>query len=661
MAEDRFDTYFAEKIWDMIPAHYRHEDGVAENPGVLRALVEIIARRAAVVRRDTDRLWEDQSIETCEEWAVPYIGELVGTRMVSALNPRGARVDVAKTIYYRRRKGTLAVLEELIADITEWDGAVVESFRRLGRAWHGLDPLPEFRLGALSGTPPGGWADLRRPRAAEAAGSAFDEYHHTPDFRRHNGGNGRSGRYNIPKLAFHLFTTPVYGLRGVTPAAVMPDTGFTFDPSGRDAPLFAPRNRPEDWDEWRPAAQSELPAPMDCELLSAGEYATGAVGVYDAPGSLLAMADLSGADLGAWSGAAVGKDALVDPARGRMLFLGGAPAEGITCDYHYGFPCEIGAGGYDRRHVEDRLPTVAALTGGGTLADAAVASAGITGIGDSATYTPLEDKGDVSALTLQAANRQRPYLLLQNDWVLDTAAGADAVIVLDGLWLGAAAPARLILRGDYESVTLVSMTLDPGGARTENPADGTLPAVTLAVEGAVETLRIGKCVLGPIEVTGSVERLEISDSIVQSLDATVPAVSMGLGEAVLKRVTVLGRLDLHRLHASDCILRGSVQVLNNQDGCLRFSAVPFSAGLPKPFEVHWIGAQDRLFESERFGHPAYARPRASAPAAVLRGGENGLEMGACHLALRPVKLDGLKAKVGEYLPFGLIPIFIQET
>ena len=32
MAEDRFEEYFAEKLWEMIPAIYRHEDGLAENP-----------------------------------------------------------------------------------------------------------------------------------------------------------------------------------------------------------------------------------------------------------------------------------------------------------------------------------------------------------------------------------------------------------------------------------------------------------------------------------------------------------------------------------------------------------------------------------------------------------------------------------------------------
>ena len=109
VAEDRFEIYFAEKMWEMIPAIYRHEDGLAENPGVLRGLIEVMAKQGAILRRSQDILWDDQFIELCNDWAVPYIGDLLGTRMISALNKRGRRIDVAKTIYYRRRKGTLRI------------------------------------------------------------------------------------------------------------------------------------------------------------------------------------------------------------------------------------------------------------------------------------------------------------------------------------------------------------------------------------------------------------------------------------------------------------------------------------------------------------------------------------------------------------------------
>src|SRR5215468_6075033 len=136
---DNFDRYFREKLWDWIPEVYRYEDGKAINPDVLRSLIEIAGFAAANARRSVDRLWEDQFAEFCDDWALPYIGDLVGTRLVNALNRRGRRADVVRTIFYRRRKGTLTVLLMLIRDITGWDGVVVEAFRRLGRTPHRLD------------------------------------------------------------------------------------------------------------------------------------------------------------------------------------------------------------------------------------------------------------------------------------------------------------------------------------------------------------------------------------------------------------------------------------------------------------------------------------------------------------------------------------------
>src|SRR5262245_28940518 len=106
-AQDQFEAYFTEKIWEMLPAFYREEDGLAANPAVLRALVRILAEQAAILRRSHDHLWDDHFIDLCNSWAVPYIADMLGTRLVSSLNRRARRIDVAKTIYYRRRKGTV--------------------------------------------------------------------------------------------------------------------------------------------------------------------------------------------------------------------------------------------------------------------------------------------------------------------------------------------------------------------------------------------------------------------------------------------------------------------------------------------------------------------------------------------------------------------------
>ena len=102
IARDRYREYYTERLWDWVPAIHRELDAL-EAGDSLRALLSAVASQAAVARRSQDRLWDDMYVELADDWAIPYIAELVATRLVSALNPRARRADVAKTIYYRRR------------------------------------------------------------------------------------------------------------------------------------------------------------------------------------------------------------------------------------------------------------------------------------------------------------------------------------------------------------------------------------------------------------------------------------------------------------------------------------------------------------------------------------------------------------------------------
>src|SRR5216684_957930 len=177
---DHYEIYYADKLWNLVPEVYRAEDGGdPDSAGPLREMVDRIGRQAAVLRRTIDRLWDDQSIETCDDWLIPYIGDLLATNLVSSLDGRGRRLDVANTIYYRRRAGTVGILEQIAHDVTGWDARVVEFFRRLSRTRHGLDPeigspansddpigfaalqAAEGLVGSRTSTQIGGYADLR--------------------------------------------------------------------------------------------------------------------------------------------------------------------------------------------------------------------------------------------------------------------------------------------------------------------------------------------------------------------------------------------------------------------------------------------------------------------------------------------------------------------
>jgi hypothetical protein len=282
---DNYAVYYADKLWNLLPEIYRTQDTdpTGAETGPLREIVNRIGATTGVLRRSIDRLWQDQSIETCDDWAIPYIAALLDTKLVLGLDSRGQRLDVANTIDYRRRKGTLAVLEQIASDITGWDAKVVEFFRRLGRTRHLLDPpagspaatgsdaqqlqIAEGLIGTLSGTPIGGFADLRNAYGATLSRSAFDEFFHTADVRS---GQGLFGWHAIPRLGVFVWRLISLPVGPVTPAQVLDCPGwFCFDPTGRDTPLFAAsRSSSAFGDAWVSPQEDQMPTPISQQLLN---------------------------------------------------------------------------------------------------------------------------------------------------------------------------------------------------------------------------------------------------------------------------------------------------------------------------------------------------------------------------------------------------------
>lgn len=270
VAQDGYDEYYAEKLWNWIPAVYRDEDAYTQTPGTLRAIVEGLGQESADLRRFLDRIWDNAFIELADDDVLAALGEIVATRMLSELNTRGQRVNIARTIFYRRRKGTPRVLESLVSDIANWTGAHLESRKRLARAYHLLEPAPDPSLARFTQTPRGGWANLRSGRIPALAWTAFEELSHTPDFRRHR---GEAGRYGVPKVNVHLHRARAFELNFPT-AVLIGSSGahkYTLDPSGRATPLFAPAVRPSA-QSWERVREWQMPKDIDCRLLDNGEY-----------------------------------------------------------------------------------------------------------------------------------------------------------------------------------------------------------------------------------------------------------------------------------------------------------------------------------------------------------------------------------------------------
>src|SRR5215213_1097916 len=227
-------SFDVERLYDLLPAVYRVRDSEEGLP--LKAVLSVIAERVAVVEEDIAQLYDDQFIETCAEWVVPYIADLVGAGGVVSVDEAGfsARAYVANTIRYRRRKGTIAVVEQLARDVTGWPASAVEYFVRLITTQN----VNHIRLRNLA------TVDLRDWRAIERLNGPFETSAHTADVRR-IAGPGRAGepaptfvrgRYNIPNVGIFLWRLQPYSLTD-SPAVRVDNRRFLIHPLGIDAPL----------------------------------------------------------------------------------------------------------------------------------------------------------------------------------------------------------------------------------------------------------------------------------------------------------------------------------------------------------------------------------------------------------------------------------------
>ena len=561
-ARDNYQIYYADKLWKLLPAVYRtlDTDQLGAN-GPLREMVGRIGATTAVLRQSIDRLWENQSIETCDDWVIPYIAQLVGTRLVQGLPSSGQRLDVANTIAYRRRKGTVGLIEQLAHDISGWDAKVVEFFRRLGRTRHGLDPpvgpigapgsqltalhQAEGLVGPLTRTHIGGFADLRGVYGATKSRSAFDEYYHFADTRA---GDGLFGWHAIPHLGVFVWRLLSLGVGPVTPVAVKDCPGwFTFDPTGRDTPLFAAQRPSTSFgDIWVSPSEGQLPTPISQALLNAdidaGQRGLGLYPVVPSPENVtmpdpaMSVAPASTTD-DPYGASGPSPAVVLRPERGRFKLIASPPPTPLAT-YHYGFPSEIGAGPYDRRTQTLTVATPAPhapLTGGGTaLATLVDPHHGTVTLGDSLTYAGAPDLAVEGHLTVNAANDQRPLIRLDagKPWTIQGHSDKTD-LTLDGLFVSGQ---DIVLTGAFGAVTISCCTLDPGSGATPDVFDdpfGSPPAspfqiaadgrplcpTRLWIEATITSLTIDRCVLGPIRTrgAGNVETTTISNTTLQAI------------------------------------------------------------------------------------------------------------------------------------------------
>ena len=245
-------TKGAERLYALLPATYREQD--AENGFPLRGLLSVIGDQLDLLEEDIAQLWSDLFIETCRNWVIPYIGDLVSNRSPLRRRPRlecreralhrphnpdlrppvaiRTRADVAKTIYFRRRKGTLPMSRS-------WPAT-----SRAGRRMPWSSSSCSAGLSSPALPPPGLLFDVRSHERNERVDGAFDEASHTVDVAPIS---TFDGWHSIKNVGFFLWRlVPNRLLVDARQSGTTP-WGFYFSALGNPAPLCThPRREDEE-------------------------------------------------------------------------------------------------------------------------------------------------------------------------------------------------------------------------------------------------------------------------------------------------------------------------------------------------------------------------------------------------------------------------------
>ena len=645
--------YTPERLYELLPAVYRQRDAELGYP--LRDLVADLAEQAMVVEADIARLYESWFIETCDPWVVPYIGDLIGVRGT----PPAAfeqRAEIANTLAYRRRKGTLAGLEGLARDVSGWPARAVEFFELL----EATQFLNHLRPHCLR-TP-----DLRQMEPLEHLGGPFETAAHTVDVRQMT-----RGRYNISNLGIYLWRLTAYPLSWVTPGRPdpsLPPHRYTFNTIGLDEPLFT--DPVTEADRFALAAEINVPAPIRRRALAAAPdlyygqsievRAWGLPGVLpaDEP-TVLPVAAIVAGYLSDWNRAVPAGQVAIDPELGRLAFASDLNPTAVEVRYAYGFSAGLGGGPYERQASFTQIAGEGLITVGGkdgqpTLAAALTAWGGgisaVILIQDSRTYgEPLPHVAVPAGVRLEirAANGQRPTLLLQGS--LEISGGGEmSRVELNGLLV---AGDRLHVTLDLAELRLRHCTLVPQ-AQASQPV--------LVVESRPASLVLESTIAGKIWTVPEA-RFAATDSILDAVDRTT-AVFAGLagngpgGAFGVTRCTVLGEVHAREVTlAENSIFLARARVDRRQTGCVRFCWVHPDSRLPRRFHCQpatRCGPAPR-FTSLRYGDPGYCQLAADNPDTVRRLADDESSPGAFSSLREPQRVDYLRLRLEEYLRVGL--------
>jgi hypothetical protein len=693
-------SYDPNQLYNLLPAVHRIRDADQGEP--LRQLLALITEQVGILEEDLEQLYDNQFIETCAPWVLPYIGDLIGYKPLHPVGPDQLtpRAEVANTIGYRRRKGTASVLEQLARDVTAWNARTVEFFQLLATTQF----MNHIRLTNFYAP------DMRQWDTLERLGTAFERSAHTVDVRHVERGEGK---YNIPNIGIFLWRLNAYRIRS-SPAVGLDANRFLFSSLGNNMPLF---NRPQTEQSITHLADPiNVPEPISRRVLDASlaSYYGGDLSLFieGVPIEDVAACNLSDADASGttWAHTPPKARVAIDPVLGRISFRD-AQAEAPRVTFHYGFSAEMGGGEYNRRAFFDAdLAPINAVASPGPIQPAldARAGGGVVELSDGGRFqeTPAIALNAGVRLELRAANEHRPTLVVAGP--IDISGGEDAEVTLNGLLI-AGGPIRVLSGAGnaLRKLRLVHCTLVPGFSLDVNSVPASPGAPSLLIEQTDKPLEIeiDHSIAGPIRapVNATVTiRHSIIDANADTAVAYANLDNVGAGGTVSVIIsTIIGTMhtELLKLASNSIFLSRTedasapVRSERRQTGCVRFSWLPLEARVPRRYRCQpdleiseridaaikqspsgTISDTDRqairdavvvrlvpAFTSLSYGNPGYAQLRISAPTQIRTGADDEAEMGAFHDLFQPQRESNIRARLDEYLRFGLEAGVFYET
>lgn len=507
-------------LFERIPAIYRTRDAEPERAGQFAAFIGLMEEIFAAIDADVDALYHDQFIETCADWMIPYIGDLLGVSPLKG-DPFTLRADTARTLALRRRRGTLGAMESLAFNLAGWAAHAVEMRERLlwnqhlnhQRPDRGAVP-PQSLPRHLADPVRHGTVTLRDAGVLSFLGGAFDGFARTLDLKPTGAVQARP---NLPHMVLFLwrlrdFLVPV--ARPVHVATIeqtAPAPGlaafaarYQVEPLGRPVRLFNtfrydPGAEPPEF-----SLPDRTPGPMPMARLqdgpptgNASEYLAvdifeggrpadpgdGAVGLtLHLPASAFAGTHWTtrGANLCAWEDGLRtplrAREIVVDPERGRVLLgiaddnnEGAALRNRLRMSYTYAAPGPVGAHPLPRSFEDNLWPNLAEP-------EIVTATAHPGGVGLRAALSGLATAGPPRIIEIVDSMTHR----------LDVSAVDDSVDE-DGPTLLLARPFWIRARSGQRPVIELRQPLR---MRAADPSDqGLTQALDIRIEGAFITLR----------------------------------------------------------------------------------------------------------------------------------------------------------------------------